>query len=212
MRVGVLLSGDTVLRAAHSLVAHPSVDQVVIVGPATSNSFEVVAGVAGCDVLVGTGPDALKQARRHGVRLIWDGPTSEEGVSVYGASPQGLALSVAARESDPQLVALAHPEIAEGKHQKVRFPDPVGNISVADTVYSGLRVATGKSPNQFATVLTKGVSRRVAFVDDGAFMSGVALAAGIAAFDPDSVNAVWDSALAYLKTATEMGLVMAEGQ
>lgn len=212
MKIGVLLTSDVAVRAAHSLAATPEVSSVVVIGPATSSSFEVVPDASGCDLLLGTGPDAPIQARRHGVPLIWSGSQSEEGVAVYGASPRGLALAVAARESDPQLVALAHPRLSEGKHQKVRFPDPVGNLGVADTVYSGRRVATGKSPNRFATVLTKGVGRRVAIVDDADFMSGISLAAGIGVYQPDRPTAVWDSALSYLETATAMGLVMAESR
>ena len=46
-------------------------------------------------------------------------------------------------------------------------------------------------------------------VDDGAFMSGIALAAAIDVV-ADDVAPVWDSALVYLQTAAVMGLVMAE--
>jgi hypothetical protein len=49
----------------------------------------------------------------------------------------------------------------------------------------------------------------VTVVDHGAFLSGVALAAGLAAVN-GSNRPVWDDALSYLETATEMGLVMAE--
>ncbi len=211
MRVGVLLAGDTVLRAAHSLAAHPDVDEVVVIGPATSNSFRVVRDAAECDLLIGTGKTAPGRARDLGVRLIWDGETPEEGVAVYGASPQGLALAVAARESDPQLVAVAHPNLSDGRHQKVRFPDPVGVAGVVDGMYSKRRVALGRSANQFAAVLTRGVARRVAIVDDAAFMSGIALAAGWAVAEPVATVPVWDDALTYLKATTAMGLVMAEG-
>ena len=46
-------------------------------------------------------------------------------------------------------------------------------------------------------------------IDDGAFMSGVALAAAIDVVG-DGRSAVWDDALAYLRAAAAMGLVMAE--
>ncbi len=42
MRIGLLVTGDTSVRAAHSLQAHPGVDEVVVIGPAQSKSFEVV--------------------------------------------------------------------------------------------------------------------------------------------------------------------------
>jgi hypothetical protein len=70
-------------------------------------------------------------------------------------------------------------------------------------------VALAKAPDRFAACLAVGAERRVAIVDDGAFMSGVALAAAIDVV-ADSPLAVWDDALVYLKTAAAMGLVMAE--
>jgi hypothetical protein len=54
-----------------------------------------------------------------------------------------------------------------------------------------------------------GAERSVAIVDDGAFMSGIALASGIDLVVEAAV-AVWDEALVYLQTAAAMGLVMAE--
>jgi hypothetical protein len=49
----------------------------------------------------------------------------------------------------------------------------------------------------------------VTIVDDGAFMSGIALAAAIDVID-GSPAAVWDRALPYLQAASTMGLVMAD--
>lgn len=209
MIVGVLVTGDTAVRAAHSLSAHPSVDEVVVVGPARSKSFRVVPGAAGCDLLVGTGPDAPGLARDHGVPLIWDGESAEEGVIVAGGSPAGLALALASRESDPRLVAVAHPDYAEGSDHVVRFPEPVGRGVAADTTYSQRRVAMAKSPNRFAACLAVAAGRRVTIVDDGAFLSGVALAAGVDVADNKPMM-VFDDALTYLDAATAMGLVMAD--
>jgi hypothetical protein len=128
---------------------------------------------------------------------------------VYGASPQGLALAVASRESDPQLVAVAHRALAGGDDHRGRFPGPVGRVGLRDTTFGGRRVAVGQSPNEFAAALAVGARRRVTIVDDGAFLSGVALAAGVAVLSEEP-TAVWDDALAYLQRAIEMGLVMAE--
>ncbi len=211
VRVGVLVTGDVSVRAAHSLAAHPGVDEVVVVGPAKSKSFTVVDTARGCDLLIGSGPEAPAKARRHEVGLIWDGDTETEGVVVWGASPVGLALSLAARESDLQLVGAAHPDLAgAGGDQTTRFPDPVGRIAVADTTVGGRPVAIGKSPNDFAACLAVGAERRVTILDDGEFMSGIALAAGFAVAGKG--GPVWDSALTYLETVTEMGLVMGERQ
>jgi hypothetical protein len=207
--VGVLVTGDTAVRAAHSLSAHPTVDDVVVVGPARSKSFRVVATAEGCDLLVGTGPDAPGLARDHGVRLVWDGESTEEGVIVAGASPAGLALALASREPDPRLVAVAHPDYDEGSDHVVRFPEPVGRGTVSDTTYARRRVAMAKSPNRFAACLAVGAGRSVTIVDDGAFLSGIALAAGVDVAG-DQPMMVFDDALTYLETAAAMGLLMAD--
>lgn len=210
MRVGLLVTGDTSVRAAHTLSAHGPVDEVVVVGPATSKSFEVVADASGCDVLVGSGPTAPSIASRHGVPLVWDGLELEDGVIAWGASPEGLAMALGTRESDPRLVAVAHPEIRiTNPERTTRFPDPVGRLSVEERMLDGRPIALAKSPNEFAACLAVGAERRVAVVDDGAFLSGVALAAGIAAIG-DAPRPVWGASLPYLEAVTEMGLVMAE--
>ena len=207
VRVGVLVHGDTAVRAAHSLSAHPSVDDVVVIGPARSKSFEVVPDATGCDVLIASGAGAPDRAREHGLPLIWDGETAEPGVSVFGASPQGLVLALADREPDPSIVAVAHPDLESADGHSVRFPDPVGTIDVADSVYGGKRLAIGHSADRFAACLAVGGERRVTIVDDGPFMSGIALAAGLEVLN-ETPGPVWDHALAYLNAATEMGLVM----
>lgn len=210
MRVGLLVTGDTSVRAAHSLQAHPGVTEVVVVGPAQSKSFEVVDTADGCDYLVGSGPDAPARATRANVPLIWDGGGPEDGVAVWGASPLGLVLALASREPDPRLVAIAHPDFPSGgTGRTTRFPDPVGRVSVADDTFGGRPIAIAHSPNEFAACLAEGASRRVTVVDHGRFLSGVALAGGIAAVQDDP-GPVWDKALPYLEAVTEMGLVMAE--
>ncbi|MGH8870920.1 MAG: hypothetical protein ACRDWS_02985 [Acidimicrobiia bacterium] len=209
MKVGVLVTGDTAVRAAHALSAHASVDEVVVVGPARSRSFRVVPDADECDILIGSGPGAPDRALRLGVPLVWDGDAPADGVGVWGASPVGLALALAARESDPRIVAVAHPDLDEGSDHQVRFPDPIGRVKVADATFGGRHVALAKSPDRFAACLAVGAERRVTIIDDGAFMSGVALAAAVDIVG-ETPMAVWDQALAYLQTAAAMGLVMAD--
>lgn len=211
MKIGVIPSSDIVVRAAHSLAAHPGVAKVFTIGDSTSRAFPASADPSSCDLLLGSGESALALASRLDVPLVWDGSSGGQSVAVYGASPQGLALALAARESDPQLVAAAVPDVAEGRHQTVRFPDPVGSVRVVDALYGGRRVATAKSANQFSAVLTAGAGRKVTIVDDAKFMAGIALAAGVVAFIPGESRAVWEASLEYLEAATAMGLVMAEG-
>ncbi len=209
MKVGVLVTGDIAVRAAHSLSAHPGIDEVVVVGPARSRNFEVVLDAGDCDILVGTGPGAPARAVEIGVGLVWDGHEHSEGVTTWGSSPLGLTLSLAAREPDPRLVALAHPELEEGTGTGVRFPDPIGSLPATDFAVDGRHVAAAKSPNAFSAALVEGATRRVTMVDDGAFLSGIALAAAVTVADGEP-NPVWERALDYLKTATAMGLVMAD--
>ena len=209
MRVGVLVTGDVAVRAAHSLSAHPTVDEVVVIGPARSKSFEVVPTAEGCDLLVGSGPGAPKLALKHGVGLIWDGENLEPGVQVAAASPAGIALALADRESDPRLVAVSHPDYEEGADYAVRFPEPVGAGMATDVSYAGRRVAIAHSENRFAACLAVGAKRRVTIVDDGAFLSGIALAAAVDVTGEEPVLVFSDS-LRYLRAATTMGLVMAD--
>ena len=149
------------------------------------------------------------RARKLEVPLLWDGDNPAEGVIVWGASPVGLALALGAREPDPRVIAVAHPDLEEGFDHQVRFPDPVGPAKVADATFGGKHVALAKSPDRFAACLAVGSERQVTIVDDGAFMSGIALAAAIDIVG-EGAAPVWDSALAYLQTAAVMGLVMAE--
>jgi hypothetical protein len=183
---------------------------VVVIGPATSKSFQVVPDAADCDYLIGSGPDAPARASRLGRPLIWDGEGAETSVAVFGAGARGLTLAVAARESDLQLVAVAHPDLEAGGDRTIAYPEPVGIQPSRDEVYGGKRLATAGSPNGFAACLVSGAGRRVAIVDDAAFLSGVALAAGFGVLDEGPVP-VWEEALSYLRTAVAMGLVMAEG-
>ena len=209
MKIGVLVTGDTAVRAAHSLAAHPSVDEVVVIGPANSKSFEVVETAEGCDFLIGTGPEAPSRAEKHKVPLLWDGESGAEGVAVWGANPQGMTLALASRESDPRLVAVAHPDLDEGSDHHARFPDPLGSLGVADKTYGGQHLAEAQSPNEFAACLAIGAGRRVTIIDAAAFMSGIALAAAVDIAD-STPKPAWDDALTYLKAAMDMGLVMAE--
>lgn len=209
MKVGVPAAGEAASRAAHSLAAHPAVDQLVIIGPANSRYYQVVEDPSDCDLLVVTGPDAPSRHASSGVPMVWDGPQRLPGVVVWGASPLGLALALAERENDPEEIAVAHPDLAPQLGGRVRFPDPVGRVGVAETAVGGRSMLAGKPNGSFAAVMVKGRDRSVAVVDDGAFMTGITLAAGVAVAD-GTPRPVWGDSLSYLMAVTEMGLVMAE--
>ena len=72
------------MRAAHSLAAHPDISEVVVIGPATSKSFQVVDDADGLDVLVGSGEKAPAMARDHNTPLIWDGNEATAGGCCLG--------------------------------------------------------------------------------------------------------------------------------
>lgn len=210
MKIGILVTGDTSVRAAHSLAAHPSVEEVVVVGPARSKNFAVAESAEGCDYLLGAGASAPKKALGHGVPLIWDGDSPENGVAVWGANVKGLTLALASRETDPRLVAVSHPSLPEGNDQQIRFPHPIGRSEAVDGEYGGRRLAMGKSPNEFAACLAEGATRRVTIIDDAEFLAGIALAAAVDVAG-ETGRPVWDDSLTYLETAMAMGLAMAEG-
>lgn len=209
MKIGVLVTGDTSVRAAHSLAAHPTVDDVVVIGPARSRNFEVTVSSEGCDFLIGSGDAATKKARSHDVPLIWDGDQATDGVAVWGANARGLTLALASRESDLRLVAVAHPDLPGGADHQARFPDPLGILDVLDTEYGGHQVAEARAPGEFAACLAIGADRRVTIVDDSGFLDGIALAAAVDVARA-GVGPVWEAALPYLEAAISMGLVMAE--
>ncbi len=210
MKVGVLVTGDTAVRAAHSLSALDQIDEVVVIGPARSKSFRVVKNADDCDVLIGTGPKAPSLARKHGVPLVWDGGEAEGGVVVWGADPGGLTLCLAASESDYQLVGVAHPEIAsDGSTRRVRFPTPVGLTMVRDTSIDGRQIAVGRSKNAFAASYVVTTDRKRTILDDGKFMAGAALAAGVGVVSEET-RPVWADPDTYIDWVTRMGLVIGE--
>jgi hypothetical protein len=209
VKVGVLVTGDSAVRAAHSLAAHSVADEVVVIGPARSRDYRVIDDASGCDLIIGTGPEAPARARDLGIPLVWDGAAPEEGVAVWGASPVGLARAVASRETTPTLTAVAHPDLEERSEQRMRFPSPVGRIQVGDIELGGMTISVGKSTVPFASLIVESPARVVTITEEGPFMAGIALAAGVA-IATGAQSPVWDDALAYLEVAAEMGLVMAE--
>lgn len=208
MKVGVLVGGETSVRAAHSLSADPGVDELVVLGPAKSQNFKVVSSPAGLDVLVGSGPRAPVEARKHGLPLIWDGTEQTEGVHTWGASVIGLTAAISKRHRSPEVIAVAHPNLPAGTGPSVRFARPVGATQTNELVADRTSMFAGKSYNDYAACLVTTKRRRFTVVDRADFLSGIALAAGIAAFGKEP-QAVWASALKYLETAAGMGMVMA---
>jgi len=185
------------------------VDELVVLGPAKSSNFRVVKSAEGLDLLVGSGSGAPPEARKHGLPLVWDGNEQVDGVQVWGASIFGIAAAIARRHRATTLVAAAHPDLPQGSGQSVRFARPVGATQVDEVMAGQTAVGLGKSYNEYAACLVTTRRRQFTVVDRSAFLSGIALAAAVAAVGSDP-QPVWASALKYLETATGMGLVMAE--
>lgn len=162
-----------------------------------------------CDLVVAAGPDAPTRFADTGVPIVWDGPGPAPGVVVWGASPLGLTIALAEREPGPAVVALAHPSLDEGRDERLRFPDPVRRVAVSEIEIGGRTLLGGRPEGPYAAALVDGPGRRVTIVDDGDFMAGVALAAGVV-LASGSPRPVWTESFDYLTAATEMGLVMAE--
>lgn len=209
MKIGVLPTGDVAVRAAHTLAAQPGIDAVVVIGPAQSTSFPVKPDARGCDFLIGTGERAPDLAERHGVSLVWDGDRAVPGVAVWGASPEGLTIALMSENEEPTLVAVAHPEAGSGEGMLVSFPGPVGALETTSRDYDGIHLAVARSQNGYSACYVRSAVRALTIVDDSRFLSGVALAAGVAALNGEP-GPVWRSANRYLHTAIEMGLVMGE--
>lgn len=211
MKVGVLIGGETSVRAAHSLSADPLVDELVVLGPATSHNFRVVQSAAGLDVLVGSGPQAPTEARKHNLPLIWDGNEPSDGVAIWGASLIGLAAAIAKRQRNTTVVAAAHPDAVQASGASIRFAKPVGATQVDLIPLDGISVGLGKSYNDYAACLVTTKKRQITVVDRALFIQGIALAAGLAVFG-NGLRPVWDEPLKYLETATGMGLQMAQAE
>lgn len=210
VRVGILIGGPNAVRAAHSLDADPAIDEVVVVGPATSRNFDVIDDPTGLDFLVGSGDEAPLRARGFELPLVWDGDHATEGAKVWGASATGLALAMSMREKRTSLAASVHPDNPPGSGRSVRLARPVGAAQVSERQIGDKIVLVGRSYNEFAGCLVKNRRRSVTIIDKADFLSGIALAAGVAAIKHDEAGPVWDAALPYLEMATGMGLVMAE--
>jgi hypothetical protein len=129
-------------------------------------------------------------------------------VTVWAANIAGLALAMADRETRVSTVAYAHPDESVGSGQSVRFAKPVGATEVEEFALGGRTLLRGKSYNAYAGCLVVSRTRSVTIIDKADYLSGVALAAGISAL-VDEPRPVWEASLAYLETATGMGLVMA---
>lgn len=205
------MGGELAIRAAHSLTSHPGVTAVSLLAPAKSASFPTVEDAGDSDVVVGPGEDARHAAEAAGKPVV----VSEMvlgGPGIYGASLRGLALALTSGLGVPTTVALATAG-PPGGGRDVTFPSPIGRRSAAEEIVEGHHILVARGAGTFEAVYAAGPHLHRTIVDEGLFMAGIALAAGVALMrepPPSPAEPVWRWADAYLRTVVAMGLVVGE--
>jgi len=210
MRVVVAVDGETTTRAAHSLSTHPGVDEVVLLGPATSAHFDTVRSVSGFDAVVGT-EKAVVPASKAGLPAVITGSMAT-GVGISGASVEGLALALAVGVEAVHSLAVAIPGDPDGE-ETVTFPSPIDGRPARRRRYDGHELHVAHGSDELAAAMVQGEARHRVVVDHPLFMAGIALAAGVGVLLDSPVTQptpVWTRAEPYLRTAVGMGLVIGE--
>ena len=208
MRVVVTVEGEVTTRAAQSLATQPGVE-VSLLGPSPSSQLEVVDSVEGFDAVVGR-ERALDAGKAAGVPVI--APGALHGLSgVAWCSPAGLALALAADLASPTRIAVALPD-DPGGNESVTFPSPIDTRPARSEPLGDRSVLMAASGDPLAAALVTGDHRDRVIMDDHRFMEAIALAAGVGVWmgNPQGSLRSWDHGDPYLRTATEMGLVVGE--
>lgn len=209
MRVVVAVEGEVTTRAAQSLATQPGIE-VSLLGPSNSPQFDVVASAEGFDVVVGR-DRAVEAATAVGIPAVTTGALHGHP-GVAWCSLAGVALALAVGVDSPQVVAVAVPGEGGGD-QHVTFPSPINRQPARHEPVGdrSVLVAPGSEPLG-AALVTGGDMDRV-IMDNHSFLEAVALAAGVGIWTENpnlgSVR-VWDRSDDYLRTATAMGVVIAE--
>lgn len=210
MRVVVAVDGETTTRAAHSLSTHPGVDEVVLLGPATSAHFDTVRSVSGFDAVVGTEKAAVP-ASKAGLPAVVTGEMGT-GIGISGASVEGLALALAVGVEAVHSLAIAIPGDPDGD-ESVTFPSPIDERPARRRRYDGHQLHVAYGSDELAAAMVLGETRHRVVVDHPLFMAGIALAAGVGVLLEAPVaepTPVWTRAEPYLRAAVDMGLVIGE--
>lgn len=208
MRLVMAVEGESTTRAAQSLAVHPGVDEVALLAPTTSRQFQTVESALGFDAVVGAGK-AASIADRAGIPAIVTGALHAQP-GVAWASVEGVAFALLEGDAGRPAVAI---EGEPGGETPIVFPSPIDSRTAEEEFIDGrsLLVARGAGPLAAAMVLEP--NRHRVILDDQAFLRGVALAAGVGLLLDGPVDVpvpVWERAAAYLKTASDMGLVIGE--
>lgn len=208
MRLVVAVEGEPTTRAAQSLAVHPGVDEVALLAPTTSKQFETVESAAGFDAVVGAGK-AASTAARAGIAAIVTGALQGQ-TGVAWASVEGVAFALL--EGDAATTAIAI-EGEPGGETPIVFPSPIDSRMAEEAIVDGRSLLVARGPGPLAAAMVLEPNRHRVVLDDEAFLRGVALAAGVGILLDGPVDGpvpVWERAAAYLKTASEMGLVVGE--
>ena len=198
------------MRAAHSLAAHPGIDSVAVLSPASSGHFPSADDPSGFDVVIGT-DGATDVAAAAGIPTATTHGSSS-GPGLTGATVTGLALALAVGVDAISAVAVAVPGESGGDREVV-FPSPLDARWAAQREIDGHDVFVADSEGSLGAAMVTGSDRHRVVIDDFSFMSGIALAAAAAVVLSDGVDMtapVWTRADHYLRSAVEMGLVVGE--
>lgn len=209
MRLLVAIEGEVTMRAAQSLHVHPGVETVALLGPSKAPGFDTVDSAAGFDAVFGA-KTAAGTARTFGMpAVVIGGLEGQPGIA--GASVVGLALALAAAEGPDALVAVAVPGEVTGD-RRVVFPSPLDGRAATAERHGGREVLVARDQAPLGAAMVMGETRHRVILDDHRFLEGVALAAAVALLPEIQGEPlpVWARPGPYLRTAAEMGLVVAE--
>ncbi|MPZ53911.1 MAG: hypothetical protein GEU79_14460 [Acidimicrobiia bacterium] len=204
MRVVVAIDDDVTIRTAHVLAAMANIEEVAVLGTPRSKVFSVVKSAAGADVVVGQSGQAAAEST--GIPLVTERMAGNHGV--IGASPQGLALALSRRVSQPSLIAVtADGDTTSGSGREVRFPDPVGRKNTHSISLEEDTLHVSPPEEDWSAVLVEG-DRALSTVDDTRFLNAITLACGVVLADRAPTR-VWDHAGDYIAACRKEGLVFA---
>lgn len=209
MKVAIAVEGEVTTRAAQSLSSHPDVE-VVLLAPAQSSQFEVVDTPEGCVAVFGAGTAVRVAAASHLPAVTTTG--LDGGPGVAWASIQGLALALGSDLDSIGCIAAAIPG-EPGGEETVVFPSPIDGRQAVEEKVDSRSVLVARGEGALASALALGGDRHRAIMDDHLFMEAIALAAGVGVLGEGEVTGavpVWERSGPYLRTATEMGLVIGE--
>ncbi len=212
MKVAIHRSGPAGARAAHVLLAEPSVAELGILddgSPIDDPRVSSVTGLHGWDVVVtDAAPSStlLTRCEESGVRLVTAAQQVAAGnvALVYGASLASLARAVAATQSTPvTAVAWTEPGQPPTLGTTVAFPPPVGHRRARRTPDGSL---VAPVDGDWAGLVIHAGDRIVGVADHRDWLDAIALASAVFVVPSGAgLHTPDEQATGYLEAATRAG-------